>query len=114
MRRRLTMLGVLLLGASASGALAGDARTSHPIRTQEQNRPNVVVIMTDDQTVESLRVMANVRRLLRAQGTTFTNAFASFPTCCPSRATFLTGQYAHNHQVMSNHPPRGGSQSPDH
>ena len=64
--------------------------------------------MTDDQTVESLRVMPNVQRLLAAQGTSFTNSFASFPLCCPSRATFLTGQYAHNHTVMGNRPPQGG------
>jgi N-acetylglucosamine-6-sulfatase len=67
-----------------------------------------VVIMTDDQTVESLRVMKNVKRHLVAQGTSFDNSFASFALCCPSRATFLTGQYAHNHGVLSNKPPYGG------
>jgi N-acetylglucosamine-6-sulfatase len=68
----------------------------------------VVVIMTDDQTVESLRVMGNVKTLLADQGTTFDNSFATFSLCCPSRATFLTGQYAHNHGVMGNAPPDGG------
>ena len=56
------------------------------------------MIMTDDQTVESLRVMGNVRSLLANQGVTFDNNFASYPLCCPSRATYLTGQYAHNHR----------------
>src|SRR3712207_6339468 len=64
--------------------------------------------MTDDQTVESLRVMPGVRRTLAARGTTFSRSFVSFPLCCPSRATFLTGQYAHNHGVVGNRPPTGG------
>jgi N-acetylglucosamine-6-sulfatase len=71
-------------------------------------RPNVVVLMTDDQTLESMRVMPGVRRTLAAEGTTFTHSFTSFAVCCPSRATFLTGQYAHNHGVLGNRPPRGG------
>jgi N-acetylglucosamine-6-sulfatase len=68
----------------------------------QPNRPNIVVITTDDQTVESLRVMTNVNAMLVAQGTTFANSFATFPLCCPSRATFLTGQYSHNHGVVGN------------
>jgi N-acetylglucosamine-6-sulfatase len=71
------------------------------------SRPNVVVIMTDDQTVESMRVMDNVDRLLAAQGTTFDNSFVSFPLCCPSRATFLTGQYSHNNGVVGNNLNNG-------
>ncbi|MEA2348912.1 MAG: N-acetylglucosamine-6-sulfatase [Thermoleophilaceae bacterium] len=71
-------------------------------------RPNVVVITTDDQTYDSLRFMPRVRSLLGAQGMTFTRNFASLPLCCPSRVTFLTGQYAHNHGVLFNDPPKGG------
>ena len=58
------------------------------------------MIMTDDQTVESMRVMPNVKALLADQGVTFDNSFVSYSLCCPSRATYLTGQYAHNHGVM--------------
>jgi N-acetylglucosamine-6-sulfatase len=71
-------------------------------------RPNVVVVMSDDQTVESLRVMTNVDQLLARQGATFVNNFVSYSLCCPSRSTFLSGQYAHNHGVMGNAPPQGG------
>jgi N-acetylglucosamine-6-sulfatase len=73
-----------------------------------QAKPNILVLMTDDQTVESLRVMTNVNALLARQGVTFTNSFASFPLCCPSRATYITGQYGHNHTIMGNAPPSGG------
>jgi len=59
-------------------------------------------------------VMANVKSLLAASGTTFSNSFAVYSWCCPSRATFLTGQYAHNHGVMSNSAPEGGYSKLDH
>jgi N-acetylglucosamine-6-sulfatase len=71
-------------------------------------RENVVVIMTDDQTAASLSTMQNVNNLLAADGTKFDQAVDSFPLCCPSRATNLTGQYAHNHGVLHNEPPFGG------
>jgi N-acetylglucosamine-6-sulfatase len=71
-------------------------------------RPNVVLVMTDDQTVEQMQALPRVRRLIGRAGTTFTQYFSTFPLCCPSRATYLTGQYAHNHGVRSNVPPTGG------
>ncbi|HEX5717330.1 MAG TPA: sulfatase [Thermoanaerobaculia bacterium] len=77
-------------------------------------RPNVLVILTDDQTLESMRVLEKTQRLLGQEGTTFANAFVSYPVCCPSRATLLTGQYAHNHKVMANKPPDGGYGRFDH
>ena len=68
----------------------------------------MVVIETDDQTVESMRVMDNVNSLIGGQGATFKNSFVNYSLCCPSRATFLTGQYEHNHGVLGNTPPNGG------
>jgi arylsulfatase A-like enzyme len=71
-------------------------------------RPNLVVVMTDDQTVEELAGMRHTRRLIAAQGVSFDRSYVSYPVCCPSRATYLTGQYAHNHGVMGLYPPTGG------
>jgi N-acetylglucosamine-6-sulfatase len=68
---------------------------------------NVVFILTDDMTSSELAGMPNVESLIGAQGTTFNEAYASFPLCCPSRATMLTGQYMHNHGVRGNFPPNG-------
>ena len=64
--------------------------------------------MTDDQNVSSLSALPRTQQLLAAAGTTFSNNFVSYPLCCPSRATYLTGQYPHNHGVMGNSPPDGG------
>lgn len=73
-------------------------------RNRRQKRPNVIVVMTDDQN-ESMEGLPRTLRLLRDRGTTFANSYVSFPLCCPSRATFLTGQYAHNHGVISTELP---------
>ena len=56
-----------------------------------------------------MRALPSVRRLLGGSGVTFENAFASYPLCCPSRATFLTGQYAHNHGAKGNTRGSGGA-----
>jgi N-acetylglucosamine-6-sulfatase len=87
----------------ALAALAGPAAEAAPVE-----RPNIVVIMTDDQTLESMRVMGGVKRSLAAGGTTFERAFVSNALCCPSRATLFSGQYSHNHGVIGNQPPDGG------
>jgi N-acetylglucosamine-6-sulfatase len=72
-----------------------------------RRKPNILLIMTDDETLESVRVLANVDRLITKQGTNFTHYYASFPNCCPSRATLLTGQFSHNNGVRDNVPPYG-------
>ncbi len=70
--------------------------------------------MTDDQTAASLPTMPRVNDLLAGEGTKFEQMIASFPLCCPSRSTYLTGQYAHNHGVLHNNPPFGGFIELDH
>ena len=69
--------------------------------------------MTHDQTVHDLSVMPLTRKALGAKGTTFSRSYASYPLCCPSRATSLTGRYSHNHGVQNNTPPLGGYGRPD-
>lgn len=98
------VMALTLMAGCATGA--GEMRSPAPQKAPV--RPNVVVITTDDQDLASMWVMRNVQRLLAEQGTTFSNSYASYSLCCPSRATFLTGQYAHNHGVVSNSKPDGG------
>ncbi len=73
----------------------------------EDDAPNLVVLMTDDMRDDDLRFMPNVQRLFGGQGVRFTNSFSPLPLCCPARASFLSGQYAHNHGVWSHLPPYG-------
>ncbi len=88
-------------GGAQTGAEAAAAGSDR------DERPNVVVVMTDDQDVASVAHLPHIQRLAR-QGTSFSQVVATTPQCCPSRATFLTGQYAHNHGVLSNKAPDGG------
>ena len=90
----------------AVALLAAIALPSPAAAASRAERPNVVVIMTDDQDFRSMPVMPKTRRLIGAAGVTFDRNFVNYPLCCPSRATFLTGQYAHNHGVLWNNWPR--------
>jgi arylsulfatase A-like enzyme len=82
--------------------------------SQAPTRPNIVVIMTDDQTLESMPVLQKTNALIGRHGVTFDNSIVTFSLCCPSRSTFLTGQYTHNHGVWWNTPPEGGFTKLDH
>ena len=56
---------------------------------------------------DDLRFMPRTRSLIADRGVRFDNAFVTRSLCCPSRATILRGQYAHNHKVWVNTPPTG-------
>jgi arylsulfatase A-like enzyme len=66
-----------------------------------------VVILTDDQRWDTLWAMPTVQSELVGHGVTFSNAFVVNPTCCPSRASFLTGQFSHTTGVYRNRAPFG-------
>lgn len=102
-----------LLAALAALASAGGSATA----TAAGSRPNVIVVLTDDQTFTDLyaragrgggaKVMPKTRRLIGGEGVSFRNAYSSNPMSCPSRSSFLTGQYSHNHHNVTNVFPNG-------
>jgi N-acetylglucosamine-6-sulfatase len=95
----------LVIGLLAAAVVAD---TSRAAEVGAATPPNVVVIMTDDQWFDSMAFMPKTTDLLGASGVTFTNFHATNPVCCPSRSTYLTGQYSHTHGVESNQAPNGG------
>lgn len=69
-----------------------------------KDSPNVILILTDDMDMTLMPYMENTNQLIGDQGATFENYFITTPICCPSRATTLRGQYAHNTDILQNSP----------
>ena len=92
--------------AVAFTALAGIAAIPTPAVAAA--KPNIIVVTVDDQRQDDLSIMTKVKAGLQNTGVTFQNSLASYSLCCPSRTTFMTGQYMHNHGVTWNFWPSGG------
>ena len=72
------------------------------------NRPNIILILTDDLDTGSLGYIPNVKKYLGDDGVSFENYLVNVSLCCPSRASTLLGQYAQNTHIKQNRPPEGG------
>jgi len=121
MRRLLAAIALTLallaaaLGACGSGGEeteperknAGEPRPTPPAARKVADLPNVIFIYTDDQVLSDFtpETMPKTHELLVDRGTTFSDFVVATPLCCPSRATYLTGDYPHGTGVFSN---RGG------
>jgi arylsulfatase A-like enzyme len=113
-------LGALALLVALALA-AGPATAARHSVLPPVEQPSFVVIQTDDQTLDGLyarfrsfegtgetRAMPNTLNLIAKRGMTFNRYYVSYPLCCPSRVSLLTGRYAHNHNVRGNVQPNGG------
>jgi arylsulfatase A-like enzyme len=84
-------LGLALLAIAGAGPAMANGR------------PNILLIVTDDQRADgTMEVMPQTRQWFETGGTRFSQAFATTPLCCPSRASIFSGRYTHNHGVRSN------------
>lgn len=75
---------------------------------RKEIKKNIIVIMTDDQDDQhslTEEIMPQTFAQIVQKGTLFKNSFVNFPWCCPSRASFLSGQCANNSGIKGN----GGS-----
>ena len=104
-RRCVCSWPVLVSAIAIAGHFASPAAAA---ADRPLSRPNIVLILTDDEDVASHRFMPKTKALLKDQGTAFDNFFVSYAFCCPSRASILRGQYGHNTQVLGNELPFGG------
>src|SRR5215204_143041 len=97
-RHIVLVLVAMVMAAMALGALllTGDEQRTD---AQTAERPNFVVVMTDDLDKQSMNQLDGIRAIMGSNGITFENAFVNYALCCPSRATFLRGQYPHNHGI---------------
>ncbi|SEG75615.1 Arylsulfatase A [Thermomonospora echinospora] len=103
--RRLLTRRTFLFGAATAAAVTGICgRTSRP--GADDGRPNVLLVVTDDQPLGTEWATPALRELVGGQGVTFTRAYATTPLCAPSRASILSGRYAHNHGVLQNERPQ--------
>lgn len=95
---------ILAFFATALASLPAAGADSAP-------RPNIIFIIIDDLRWDEMDYsfvkVPNIQRIAR-EGVRFRNAFVTTPLCSPSRASYLTGQYAHKHGITDNtdHSPR--------
>ncbi|MFE2166636.1 sulfatase [Streptomyces sp. NPDC059447] len=84
--------------AAATPALAGSAAAS----TASAARPNILLIVTDDQPKHTDWALQKTIGWIADQGVKFTNGHVATPLCAPSRSSVFSGRYAHNHGVRNN------------
>lgn len=101
-RTRTAILSAFVFLILITVTLPVQAATSGP-----DARPNIIVIMTDDQDTASISKLPETQSLLVDKGMTFKTNIVTYAKCCPSRASFITGQYPHNTGVEANSLPYG-------
>jgi N-acetylglucosamine-6-sulfatase len=122
---RVTLLARFAVAASLLLLLAGlifantESASAAKSSAFPPEKPSFVVIQTDDETLDQLYAvfnaggveipaMPNTLSMIANRGITFNRYYVSYPLCCPSRVSLLTGRYAHNHNVRGNVQPNGG------
>jgi arylsulfatase A-like enzyme len=99
MRQRWSAIWSAVLVMGATLASVGRPEVAN---AASSSRPNIVVVVTDDQRYDQRWTVTTVTNRLAAMGLTAARAFVSTPLCSPARATLLTGRYAHSTGVYAN------------
>jgi N-acetylglucosamine-6-sulfatase len=104
--RLLASMGTAVLLASAVVLVTVVASMRSAVAAAE--RPNIVLVVTDDLTKKDYFDLGRNLSSFTSGGTFFHNAFVTTALCCPSRASTLTGLYAHNHHITQHIDPGTG------
>ncbi|MFL7868175.1 MAG: sulfatase-like hydrolase/transferase [Anaerolineales bacterium] len=100
--RRLSRRDFLRLGAVTAGSVALASCDAQWLRFSADERPNFVIIETDDQRYDTMQYMPQTQEHIFDQGVTFDHGYVTTPLCSPSRNSIFTGMYAHTHGVTDN------------
>jgi N-acetylglucosamine-6-sulfatase len=103
-----SVVRVVAVAAVATVTACAPATPSQSSAPAPSRPPNIVFVLVDDMRWDEMGAAGhpfletpNMDRLAR-EGMRFENAFSTTPLCSPSRASFLTGQYAHTNGIIDN------------
>lgn len=110
---------IRLMGTAAAAGVLG---TSYPAYANSSSgekveKPNIIFVLGDNMQYDDFGFMGHPfiqtpgLDKLAKEGVIFENAFNTTSLCSPSRASILTGVYAHNHGVLNNHTPWTGQKT---
>jgi N-acetylglucosamine-6-sulfatase len=105
---RIALAGLLAILAGCGGSTAPPAPSPVPPPAAAAGRPSFVVVVSDDLDVRLFEHLPWLGDEFRKGGVSFPRAYVTTALCAPSRASILTGRYAHNHGVLKTAPPHGG------
>ncbi len=108
----LIAVGIMAVAISGFVILSHDGGKKDSQQSKVQEKKNIVFILSDDHRYDAVSFMhfnsflktPNLDKMA-TEGVNFKNAFVSTSLCSPSRATILTGMYAHQHGVVDNMSP---------
>jgi len=112
------ILGITLFALNSSSKINQSQKSKDlTFKKIEGSRPrNVIFILSDDHRYDFMGFTGKIPGLetpnmdqLAQEGAHFQNAFVTTSLCSPSRASILTGQYAHTHTVVNNYAPAPNS-----
>ncbi len=111
------LVSVCLIALTGCGGATGNHGSSdrgpsngEPASASAHEQPNVLVILADDLRFDGLSATGNpwiqtpALDRIATEGVNFERGYVTTSRCCPSRASFLTGRYAHVHGVLTNKP----------
>jgi arylsulfatase A-like enzyme len=108
----------LILSVLALVIISCNQKAKNEETSQEQTKPNIVLILSDDQAWNDYGFMGHdvietpSLDKLASQSVLFRRGYVPTPICRPSLMTLATGYYPHQHHIVGN-DPKGGSRYPE-